>query len=59
MKTFSNIIKFNFRENNDDTIVPRIKIVCRKNEIILPRDYRHCLKGNQKQIHKPFSLKYL
>ena len=35
MKTFSNIIKFNFRENNDDTIVPRIKIVCWKNEIIL------------------------
>ena len=28
MKTFASIFKFDFRENNDDTTVPRIKIVC-------------------------------
>ena len=30
MKTFASIFKFDFRENNDDTIVPRMKIVCQK-----------------------------
>ena len=56
MKTFASIFKFDFRENNDDTIVPRMKIVL-KNIKNLLREYRHCLKGNQTQINKPF-LRY-
>ena len=31
MKTFESIVKFHLRENNDDPIIPRIKIVCLKN----------------------------
>ena len=35
MKTFASILKFHFRENNNDPIYPRTKIVCLTIEIIL------------------------